>query len=115
MMMLSIEGVPAFYTVSDFLGCFSCLQMSLIFARDLGLNRKTLPHNFYCCLVFWFREIAHAKMQVLLNQPWRQMRASLILLFGNTKALFGKDATRKNLQLLHTLFVENERETSKLK
>ena len=34
-------------------------------------------------------------MQVFLNQPWRQMRTSLILLFGKTKALFGKDAARK--------------------
>ena len=57
----------------------------------------------------------HAKMQVFLNQPWRQMRPSLILLFGKTKALFRKDATRKKLQFLHMLFVENERETSKLK
>ena len=39
------------------------------------------------------------------------MRASLILLFGKTKAFFGKDTAA----FLHTLFVENERETSKLK
>ena len=57
----------------------------------------------------------HAKMKLFLNQPWQQMRASLILLFGKTKALFGKDATRKKLWFLHMLFVENERETSKLK
>ena len=37
----------------------------------------------------------HAKMQVFLNQPWWQMLALLTLLFGKTKALFGKDATRK--------------------
>ena len=43
------------------------------------------------------------------------MRASLILLFGKTKAFFGKDATRKKTAFLHMLFVENERETSKLK
>ena len=54
-------------------------------------------------------------MQVFLNQPWRQMCASSILLFGKTKALFGKDATRKKTVFMHTLFVENERETSKLK
>ena len=34
-------------------------------------------------------------MHFFLNQSWRQMRASLILLFGKTKALFGKDATKK--------------------
>ena len=43
------------------------------------------------------------------------MRASLILLFGKTKAFFGKDTARKKTAFLHTLFVENERETSKLK
>ena len=43
------------------------------------------------------------------------MCASLILLFGKTKAFFGKDTARKKTAFLHTLFVENERETSKLK
>ena len=43
------------------------------------------------------------------------MRASLILLFGKTKAFFGKDTAGKKTAFLHTLFVENERETSKLK
>ena len=57
----------------------------------------------------------HAKMQVFLNQPWQQMHASLILLFGKTKALFGKDITRKKTAFLHTLFVENEREISEQK
>ena len=37
----------------------------------------------------------HTKLQVFLNQPWWQMCASLILMFGKTKSLFGKDATRK--------------------
>ena len=83
--------------------------MSSIFACDLGLNRKTLSRNFFCCFVFHFREI-------FFNQHWRQMRASLILLFGKTnKAFFGKDTARKKTAFLHTLFVENERETSKLK
>ena len=36
-------------------------------------------------------------------------------LFGKTKALFGKDAAREKDLFLHTLFVENERETSELK
>ena len=53
-------------------------------------------------------------MQVFLNQPWWQMRPSLILLFGKTKALFGKDAARKKTVSLHTLFVEKQRETSEL-
>ena len=82
--------------------------MSSIFACDLGLNRKTLSHNFFCCFVFRFRKI-------FFNQHWRQMRASLILLFGKTKAFFRKDTARKKTAFLHTLFVENERETSKLK
>ena len=43
------------------------------------------------------------------------MRASLILLFGKTKAFFGKDTARKKILFFHTLFLENERETSKLK
>ena len=55
-------------------------------------------------------------MQVFLNQPWRQMRTSLILLFGKTKVLFEKVAARKKQTVfLHTLFVENERETSEQK
>ena len=82
--------------------------MSSIFACDLGLNRKTLSRNFFCCFVFRFWEI-------FFNQHWRQMRASLILLFGKTKAFFGKDTARKKTAFLHTLFVENERETSRLK
>ena len=95
--------------VSDFLGqIFVLVQMSSIFACDLGLNGKTLPRNFFCCFVFRFQEI-------FLNQHWQQMRASLILLFGKTKAFFGKDTARKNTAFLHTLFVEKERETSKLK
>ena len=65
--------------------------MSSIFACDLGLNRKTLSRNFFCCFVFRFREI-------FFNQHWRQMRASLILLFGKTKAFFGKDTARKKLR-----------------
>ena len=52
---------------------------------------------------------------VLLKQPWWQMHASLILLFGKMKALFGKDASREKTAFLHTLFVENEKETSELK
>ena len=36
-------------------------------------------------------------MQVFLNQPWQQIHPSLILLFGKTKAVFGKDAPRKKL------------------
>ena len=82
--------------------------MSSVFACDLGLNRKTLSHNFFCCFVFRFREI-------FFSQHWRQMCASLILLFGKTKAFFGKDIARKKTAFLHTLFVEKERETSKLK
>ena len=82
--------------------------MSSIFACDLGLNRKTLSGNFFCCFGFRFQEI-------FFNQHWRQMRASLILLFGKTKAFFGKDTARKKSAFLHTLFVESERDTSKLK
>ena len=82
--------------------------MSSIFACDLGLNRKTLPRKFSCCSVFRFQEI-------LLNQHWQQMRTSLILLFGKTKAFFGKDTARKKTAFLHTSFMEKERETSKLK
>ena len=82
--------------------------MSSVFAYDLGLNRKTLSRNFFCCFVFRFQEI-------FFNQHWREMRASLILLFEKTKAFFGKDTARKRTAFLHTLFVEKERETSKLK
>ena len=38
------------------------------------------------------------------------MRASLILLFGKTKAFFGKDTARKKTAFLHTLLLENEKE-----
>ena len=58
----------------------------------------------------------HAKMQVFLNQPWRQICALLILLF---KALFGKDAVmkkKKNCVFANVIkLVKNERETSELK
>ena len=87
---------------------FVLVQMSSIFACDLGLKGKTLPRNFFCCFVFRFQEI-------FLNKHWQQMRASLILLFGKTKAFFGKDTARKKTAFLHTLFMEKERETSKLK
>ena len=40
----------------------------------------------------------HAKLQVFLYQPWRQMYIALILLFGKIKALFGKDAASKKLR-----------------
>ena len=46
----------------------------------------------------------HAKMQVFLHQPWQQMHASLILLFGKTKALFRKDTAREKTAYLHKLF-----------
>ena len=42
------------------------------------------------------------------------MHASLILLFGKTKDLFGKDAARRNTAFLQTLFVENERPNAKI-
>ena len=79
----------------------------------------TLDLTGKCCPIIFstvhFQEIMHAKMQVFLNQPWQQMRALLILLFGKTKALFAKDATRKKHWFLHMSFVENERETCELK
>ena len=78
--------------VSDFLGqIFVLVQMSSIFACDFGLNGKTLPRSFFCCFVFRFQEI-------FLNQHWQQMRAALILLFGKTKAFFGKDTARKKMR-----------------
>ena len=57
----------------------------------LDLTGKRCPVIFFCCFVFRFREI-------FFNQHWRQMRASLILLFGKTKAFFGKDTARKKLR-----------------
>ena len=33
----------------------------------------------------------HAKVQVFLNQPWRQMRALLNLLFGKDKSFVWKE------------------------
>ena len=81
--------------------------MNLIFACDLVLSGKTLPHNFFCCFVFRFREI-------FLNQHWPQMCTLLILLFGKTKAFFGKDTAKKNNCVLHSLFLENERENVNL-
>ena len=38
-----------------------------------------------------------------------------ILLFRKTKALFGKDAAREKTAFLHTLIVENKRETNEQK
>ena len=82
----------------------------------LDLTGKHCNVIFSAVFVFRLREITHAKMQVFLNQPWREMRTSLILLFGKTKALFGKDAARKkNCVFAYIKVVENERETSELK
>ena len=44
-------------------------------------------------------------MEVFVNQPWRQMRTLLVLMFGKTKALFGKDGIRQKNAFLQTLFV----------
>ena len=71
--------------------------MSSSFACDLALNGKTLPRNSFCCFVFRFRVI-------FLNQHWWQMHASLILLFGKTKAFFGKDTARKKLHFCISYF-----------
>ena len=56
-----------------------------------------------------------AKEQVFLIQPWEQIHALLILLFGKTKALLGKDASGEKTAFLHTLVVDKERETSEQK
>ena len=82
--------------VSDFLGLFFFLPLNeLNFCLLPWTSRENIARNFFCGFVFRFREITHAKVQVFLNQPWRQMRASLIPLFGKTKALFGKDPARQ--------------------
>ena len=58
----------------------------------------------------------HAKMQVFLNQPRCQISALLILLFGRKKKLcLERMPPGEKSAFLHKLFVENERETSKLK
>ena len=49
-----------------------------------------MPHNFFCCFVFRFREITHGKMQVFLNQPWWQMHASLISIVWKNKSFVWK-------------------------
>ena len=76
--------------VRDFLGRFFSLvpKWAQFLYVTLDLTGKHRPMIFFCCFVFRFREIC-------LNQPWWQMRASLILLFGKTKAFFGKDIARK--------------------
>ena len=54
-------------------------------------------------------------MQVFLNQPWRQMHNSLILIVWKNKGLiidWRGCHQEKKPAVLHTLFVENETETS---
>ena len=53
-------------------------------------------------------------MQVFQNQPWRKMRASLILSFGKNKSLVWKGRRQEKTAFLYMLLVENERETSEL-
>ena len=82
----------------------------------LDLTGKHYPVIFTVVLFFVFKGIMHAKMQVFLNQLWRQMHASLILLFGKNKSqFFGKDLGRKKLRFLPMLFAENKIVTSTLK
>ena len=82
--------------------------MSSIFACDLGLNRKTLSRNFFCCFVFCFREI-------FFNQHWRQNARFADSVVWKNKSFLWKGHRQEKTAFLHTLFVENERETSKLK
>ena len=82
--------------------------MSSIFACDLGLNRKTLSRNFFCCFVFRFREI-------FFNQHWRQNARLADSIVWKNKSFLWKGHRQEKTAFLHTLFVENERETSKLK
>ena len=74
----------------------------------LDLTGKHCPVIFSGVLVF--------VLEKFLEPALAAMRTSVILLFGKTKAFFGKDTARiKKNCILHTLFPENERETSKLK
>ena len=98
--------------VSDLWGHFLASKWANFL--HVTLPRNFLSRNFFCCFVFRFREITHAKVQVFLNQPWRQTHTLLILLFEKTKALFGRDAARKKTVFFLTLFVGNKRETSDL-
>ena len=82
-----------------------------MFACDLGFNRKTLLCNFFGCFVFRFREITHAKMQVFLVANAR-FTDSIV---WKNKGFVWKDPVKKHTAFLHMLFMENKRETSKLK
>ena len=79
------------------------------------LNFCMWPWTFFCCFVFPFQEVKHAKMHVFLYQPWWQMRTSLILLFGKTKALFGKNAPGKKLHfIIHYLWKTKRNQQTKI-
>ena len=57
-------------------------------------------------------------MQVFLNKPRWQLNtrfADSIVWRNKSFVWKGLDTTKKNTVVLHTLFVENERKTSKLK
>ena len=77
----------------------------------LDLTGKHCHVIFLAVLFFVFEK----KRMQICRFSLRQMRTSLILLFGKMKALFGMDAARENTAFLNTLFVENEREASELK
>ena len=92
--------------------------MSWIFACDRGVNWKNLPRNVFCCLVFLFREITHAEMQVFLNHfigtnPGGKCALCWFYCLKKKSFQFGKDTARKKHSLLHTLF--QEKKTSKQK
>ena len=81
--------------------------MSSIFACDLALNGNTLPRNFFLLFCFPFSSN--------FLEPALATNARFADSIGKTKAFFGKDTARTKTPFLHTLFLENERETSKLK
>ena len=83
--------------------------MSSIFACDLGLNGKTLPRNFFCRFVFVFEKFSWTSTGGNCALHW-------FYCVEKQKLSLERTPPGKKLRFCKcTLFLENERETSKLK
>ena len=96
-----------------FSATFLLFQISSIFAGSLRLHSKTYPPILVCWFLFHFPQITNAKTHFF---SWRRPFQSKLLFFQTTESAKRAFATRAGSgkpALLHTLFLENEKQNSK--
>ena len=100
---------------------FHFVALYCLYVRKLTSNHRD---RFVACVlcyfkmfqIFFWNNPLHSKVQVFLNQPWRQMHSSLILLFWQNKSCLERMPPGKKPAILRImLIVENKRETSEQK